>query len=82
MAQARALERVAASLEAFQPAADTIHGFADRLDRLCQWLSGRWPWVFGLTAALLVRTINLSPDDLPKIVEAVVGLTRAVSSAH
>jgi hypothetical protein len=82
MAQAHALERVAASLEAFRPAADTVHGFAERLDRLCNWLCGRWPWVIGLAATALVRTINLSPDDLPKIAAAIAGVARAIAPTH
>lgn len=79
MAQAQAWNRVAAALEGFQPAADTIHGFGDRLDRLCRWLTGKWPWVIGLAASLIVRTVNLAPDDVPKIVAAVSDVARAIS---
>jgi hypothetical protein len=79
MAQAAALDRVASALESFQPAAETVHGFADRLDRVCRWLTGKWPWVIGLAASLLVRTINMAPDDLPKLAAAVAGVARALS---
>ncbi len=79
LAQAHALERVASALEAFQPAAETVHGFADRFDRLCRWLTGKWPWIIGLAASLLVRTVNMSPEDLPKLAAAAAGVAKALS---
>lgn len=34
--------------ETFRPAAETVHGFGARLDSLCRWLTGKWPWLLGL----------------------------------
>lgn len=82
MEQAKAWHRIAdvgeAALEAFKPAADTIHGFGIRLDALCKWLTGKWPWI-AVTAMLLVaRTINAAPGEFPKLIEAGVALIKTI----
>lgn len=79
---AGALNRLAdvgeAAIEAFRPAAETVHGFGARLDALCSWLSGKWPWVALGSALLLSRTVNMAPEDVPKLVGAVADLAKAL----
>jgi hypothetical protein len=75
--QTDAWNRVAKALEGFAPAADTIHGLGERLDNLCGWLKGKWPWIIALAASMIVRTVNMAPDDVPKLVNAVAGVIKA-----
>ena len=70
-AQAEAWGRVADALEAFAPAAETLHGFGDRLDQLCQWLKGKWPWIAMGAYLVLQRTVNMAPEDLLQFVHSI-----------
>lgn len=65
------------AVERFGPAADAIASMATRADRLCAWLSGRKPWVCLLAAVVITRTVNMAPDDVPKLVNAVAVLMKA-----
>lgn len=67
---ARALNRLADGVEAIKPAAETIHGLGGRLDALCRWLRGRWPWIAMMGILLLNRAINAAPDEFPRLIHA------------
>ena len=72
--QAKASDRLAEAVEGFLPAAQTIHGFAARLDIVCKWLKSGWPWLFAMVFLVLVRTIFAAPQDLPKLLDALAAI--------
>lgn len=67
---AKALNRIAAVGEQMIPAADTVHGFGERLDKLCGWLTGKWPWIVGLVATLGWNIIGSAPESAGPLLEA------------
>lgn len=79
---AKALNRLADVGEAFIPAAQTVHGLGDRLDKLCVWLKGKW--AVGLVIGFLVlqRTINAAPEEAPKLIAALASLAKTATGAH
>lgn len=80
MAAAMAIERLAVAVETLKPAADTVHGFGDRLDKLCTWLTGKWPWIAGVAVLVLQRAIEGAPDQLPKLLEGLGALLKGFTS--
>jgi hypothetical protein len=60
------------------PALKVIHGVGTRLDALCRWLSGRWPWIVGVAVLVLSRTVEAAPDEFPKLLEAAAKVIGAV----
>jgi hypothetical protein len=77
MEVARALHRLADVGEALKPAAETVHGFGARLDALCKWLGGKWPWITAFAATLLFQTISKAPEQAPKLISALAELVQA-----
>jgi hypothetical protein len=74
----RTAERIAIALERLQPAADTLHGFGDRADALCKWFRGKWPWIGLFVGSLLVRGVNMSPEDAHRLVGGLADLAKAL----
>lgn len=68
-----------ALVTAVAPAADTVHGFGARLDALCKWLGGKWPWITAFSATVLFQTVSRAPEEAPKLIEALAGLLKAVT---
>jgi hypothetical protein len=60
--------------EDVKPALEAVAGFAGRLDALCDWLKGKWPWIAAVAFLLIQRTVNMAPDDLPKLIAAIAKL--------
>lgn len=60
--------------ETFRPAAETVHGFGARLDALCTWVTGLWPWIlaFGLYAM---------QQAAPELYEAIKSVLASVTPA-
>jgi hypothetical protein len=57
--------------ETFRPAAETVHGFGARLDALCRWVTGKWPWVLGIGLYALQQAA-------PELYEAVKAAVAAI----
>lgn len=76
--QAKAWHRVADALDAFKPAADTVHSMGARLDALCSWLGGKWPWIFGFGGMVLYQVVQAAPVEGPKIAAGVGALLKAM----
>lgn len=70
---AQATNRLAAAIEGFKPAADTVHGFGHRLDAFCTWVKGKWPWL-GLVAYLLLNKAVEKPEELIELAKGFVTL--------
>lgn len=60
--------------ETFRPAAETVHGFGARLDALCRWITGKWPWVLGLGLYALQQ---VSPEIYEAVKAALSGISPA-----
>lgn len=86
MEQAKAWHRIAdvgeKMIEVFQPAADAVTSLGTRLDALCKWLKGKWPWAALVAYLVISRTINAAPEDVPKLIKAVTDVAVAMSGAH
>lgn len=74
VALAAAIDR---AIERFGPAADTVAGCGDRLDKLCVWLRGKWPWIALAAFTLLSRTLNAAPEEFPKLLQAFADVVKA-----
>ena len=59
---AAAMERIADSLEDLKPAADVIHDLAGRLDRLCQFMRRRGPWILASIPVVLSAVGAITPE--------------------
>lgn len=68
----RLADAVEAGTSAITPAAETVHSMGARLDALCSWLSGKWPWVIITSGAIIWRTVEAAPDQAPKLLAAVI----------
>lgn len=77
-AQADAWNRIADVLEKFVPAAETIHGFAGRLDTFCRWVKSGWPWLFGLAILIMIRLVAADPAKAPTVIAGFIDLLKAV----
>jgi len=55
------LTRLADSVEKVVPAADVVHDFADRLDKLCSFLRKRWPLLIAYLPAIYIAINAISP---------------------
>lgn len=60
-ATAEMAQALVAATERFGPAADTLHGFGQRLDALCMFLTKKGPWVLASIPAVLVSINAISP---------------------
>lgn len=70
MEMARALHRLADVGAALKPAAETVHGLGERLDKLCAWLTSSKPWKLLVLALVLIQTISRAPEEAPKLIDA------------
>lgn len=79
---AAATDRLAAAAEQavarLGPAADTVHGLGDRLDKLCAWLKGMKPWLIG-AAVLLASRLMENPEDLGRLLQALTSAAQAAT---
>ena len=60
--QAAALERIADSLDDLKPAAAVIHDLADRLEKLCQFIRRRGPWLLASIPVVLSAIGAITPE--------------------
>lgn len=70
------MERIADSLEDLKPAADVVHDLADRLDKLCQFVRRRGPWILASIPVVLSAIGAITPElaaALKTAIAAVVG---------
>lgn len=70
---AAATNRLAQAIEGFQPAADTVHGFGERMDALCTWVKGKWPWAVLAGFLVLKRGVE-KPEDLIEMIKTLLSL--------
>lgn len=59
---AHAMERIADSLDDLKPAADVVHDLAGRLDRLCQFVRRRGPWILASIPVVLSAVGAITPE--------------------
>lgn len=59
---AAAMERIADSLDDLKPAADVVHDLAGRLDRLCQFVRRRGPWLLASIPVVLSAIGAITPE--------------------
>lgn len=80
--QAKAWHRLAdvaeQALAEFKPAVDVVTDLSARFAALCKWLRGKWPWIGMAAVMVLGRTVNMAPEELPKLIEAVANLYKVV----
>lgn len=50
------------AVETLKPAIETVHGFGDRLDALCQFLKKKGPWLLGSAPGVLLAVQAISPS--------------------
>ncbi len=78
VSQARATMEVAKAInravDTFAPAANTIHGFGDRLDALCTWLRKKGPWILASIPGVLVGIQAISPQVAKGLQAILTGL--------
>jgi hypothetical protein len=74
-------EAVAAGVEILKPAAEFVHGCGERLDSLCKYLKSWKPWAATAGAAVVLRTVNVAPDEVPKLLDALTQLLLALGGA-
>lgn len=74
---AKALHRLADVGEVLAPAADTVHGLGERLDKLCAWLTSSKPWKLLALFLILTQTISRAPEEAPKLIAALAQLIGA-----
>lgn len=66
------MTRIADSLDELRPAADVVHDLAGRLDRLCQFIRRRGPWLLASIPLVLSAVGAITP-------ELAAGLKTAIS---
>ena len=62
-----------------KPALLVIVSFGERLDALCKWLKGKWPWAAMIAYLVISRTINASPEEVPKLLQALSQIVQTAS---
>lgn len=60
-----------------KPALETVHGFGHRLEKLCKWFGGKWPWLVLIAYLVLDRTVDAAPGEVPKLLESLGSLVSA-----
>lgn len=65
-------------IDTFRPMSVTVHGFGERLEKLCRWLGGRWPWITLIVGTFVVQTISRAPEEAPKLIESLANLLGAL----
>ena len=78
---AAAMERIADSLEDLKPAADVIHDLAGRLDRLCQFMRRRGPWILASAPVVLSAIGAITPELAAGLKAAIAAVFAGASSA-
>ena len=76
---AAAMERIADSLEDLKPAADVVHDLAGRLDRLCQFVRRRGPWILGSIPIVLSAVGAITPELAAGLKAALAALAGAAT---
>lgn len=72
-----AMERIANSLDDLKPAANVVHDLAGRLDRLCQFVRRRGPWILASIPVVLSSIGAITPqlaDGLKAAIAALAGV--------
>lgn len=82
-AQAKATAQLAAAIstavDRFGPAADTFHGFGERLDALCIFLQKKGPWFLASVPMILVAINAISPTAATGLAEALAKIAAALA---
>lgn len=76
---AAAMERIADSLEDLKPAADVVHDLAGRLDKLCQFVRRRGPWILASIPVVLSAIGAITPELAAGLKAAFVALAGAAT---
>ena len=74
---AAAMERIADSLDDLKPAADVVHDLAGRLDRLCQFVRRRGPWLLASIPVVLSAIGAITPELAAGLKAAIAALLGA-----
>lgn len=77
---AAAMERIADSLEDLKPAADVVHDLAGRLDRLCQFVRRRGPWILASMPIVLSAIGAITPELAAGLKSAITALLSAAAT--
>lgn len=77
----RIADELAACRETFAPLADAVTGLLDRLDLLCAWLKGKWPWIALGGVFLLNRTANATPEEAERLAGSIAVVVKAITGA-
>lgn len=76
---ASAMERIADSLEDLKPAADVVHDLAGRLDKLCQFVRRRGPWILASIPVVLSAIGAITPELAAGLKAALAALAGAAT---
>lgn len=76
---ATAMERIADSLDDLKPAADVVHDLAGRLDRLCQFVRRRGPWLLASIPVVLSAIGAITPELASGLKAAITALGAAAA---
>lgn len=76
---ASAMERIADSLEDLKPAADVVHDLAGRLDKLCQFVRRRGPWILASIPVVLSAVGAITPELAAGLKAALAALAGAAT---
>lgn len=74
---ATAMTRLADSLDDLKPAANVVHDLAGRLDKLCQFIRRRGPWILASIPVVLSAVGAITPElaaGLKAAISALAGL--------
>lgn len=79
-ATAKLADAISEAVDRFGPAADTIHGFGDRLDALCMFLQKKGPWLFASIPMILVAVNAISPSAATSLAEVLTKIAAALAN--
>lgn len=77
---AESASRIADALEELRPTAEVVRGFGERLDKLCEFLRRRGPWLLAAVPLVLTAINALSPEAaraLGAVISALGGVPAA-----
>lgn len=63
------------------PAAEAVAGFGERLDTLCAWFKGKWPWILALGWVAIQQAANMTPEAAEAAFNAVATAAKSAGGA-
>ncbi|MCW5760265.1 MAG: hypothetical protein KIS90_10905 [Phenylobacterium sp.] len=77
------LHELVAEMQAWRaiatPAFDAVAGFGARLDALCAWFKGKWPWLMAAAYIAIQQVAHVTPEGVADGAKAVAAVARAIS---